>query len=400
MTWSQVSARRLARAGLAGPVEDGGPAEVVARMCGAHAQVMSAAEMSVALRLDGATRADVREALWGERSLVKTHGPRGTLHLLPARDLPRWVAAMSSIPAGTSPFPEGVRMTAERTEQVVAAIREVLDGRTLTIDELSEAVVEATGPWAGDLVMPAFQTMWPRWRQAMALAAHRGAFVYGPVRGRKVTYTAPPVDLGPVTRQDGRATDERGTETRAADGQATDGQGADGRAALVRAYLRAYGPAAPEHFAQWAGAPRGWAVAAFGLVELEEVRLEGRPAWVLAGDTGTPDEPPHGVRLLPYFDAYLVAGRPRELLYAGEAARRALAGGQAGNYPVLLVDGQVAGVWHQRRSGRRIEVTVESLAELTADRLSALEGQVERIGGILEGTPRLTVGPVRVGAHA
>ncbi|MGI5271471.1 winged helix DNA-binding domain-containing protein [Nonomuraea sp. CA-218870] len=374
MTWSQVSARRLARAGLAGPVEDGGPAGAVARMCGAHAQVMSAAEMSVALRLDGATRADVREALWGERTLVKTHGPRGTVHLLPARDLPMWVAAMSSIPTGKSPFPDGVRMTAERTEQVVAAIREVLDGRALTVDELSEAVVEATGPWAGDLVMPAFQTMWPRWRQAMALAAHRGAFVYGPVRGRKVTYTAPPVDLGPVTRQDGGA--------------------------LVRAYLRAYGPATPEHFAQWAGAPRGWAAAAFGLVELEEVRLEGRPAWVLAGDTGTPDEPPRGVRLLPYFDAYLVAGRPRELLYAGEAARRALAGGQAGNYPVLLVDGQVAGVWHQRRSGRRIEVTVEPLAELTADRLCALKEQVERIGGILEGTPRLTVGPVRVGAHA
>lgn len=37
----------------------------------------------------------------------------------------------------------------------------------LTIDELSDEVVARTGPWAGDLVMPAFQGMWPRWRQVM-----------------------------------------------------------------------------------------------------------------------------------------------------------------------------------------------------------------------------------------
>ncbi|MEO3804545.1 crosslink repair DNA glycosylase YcaQ family protein [Nonomuraea sp. B1E8] len=40
----------------------------------------------------------MREALWSERTLVKTYGPRGTVHLLPARDLPRWVSAMSSMP--------------------------------------------------------------------------------------------------------------------------------------------------------------------------------------------------------------------------------------------------------------------------------------------------------------
>lgn len=106
------------------------------------------------------------------------------------------------------------------------------------------------------------------------------------------------------------------------------------------------------------------------------------------------------MRLLPYFDAYLVAGMPRELLYPGPAAERALAGGQAGNFPVLLVDGQVAGVWHQRRSGSRIDVTVEPLAELGRARLDELDEQVARVGEILEGRPRLTVGAVTVGPHA
>ncbi len=67
---------------------------------------------------------------------------------------------------------------------------------------------------------------------------------------------------------------------------------------------------------------------------------------------------------------------------------------------MLLVDGNVAGVWHQRRSGNRIDVTVEPLRDLTAGQARELEEQVERLGEVLEARPRLTVGPVTVGAHA
>ena len=79
VSWSAANGRRLARHALLEPVPAGtGPAEIAAAVCGAHAQVLSAAEVSLALRIDGATRADVRHALWEDRSLVKTFGPRGT----------------------------------------------------------------------------------------------------------------------------------------------------------------------------------------------------------------------------------------------------------------------------------------------------------------------------------
>ena len=105
--------------------------------------------------------------------------------------------------------------------------------------------------------------------------------------------------------------------------------------------------------------------------------------------------------LLPYFDAYVVGSHPRERLFPGKAAARALApSGQAGNYPVLLIDGVVAGVWHQRRSGRKIDVTVEPLTRLTGHQRRALDAQVERIGEILEGQARLTIGTVTTGGHA
>jgi hypothetical protein len=45
-------------------------------------------------------------------------------------------------------------------------------------------------------------------------------------------------------------------------------------------------------------------------------------------------------------------------------------------------------------------VTVEPLVRLTAARRRALDNQVERIGEILEGKPRLIVGTVTAGSHA
>jgi hypothetical protein len=173
---------------------------------------------------------------------------------------------------------------------------------------------------------------------------------------------------------------------------------------FVRRYLRAYGPATPQHFAKWLAAPTGWAGTVFReLAEagrIEEVDFEGMRAWVAAGDTEFPDGPPRGVRLLPYFDAYVIAAQPRERLFPGAAYERALAGGQAGNYPVLLVDGVVAGVWHQRRQGRRTTVTVEPLVRLTARQERELGEQVERVGEVLEAKAELVVGEVGVGPHA
>jgi winged helix DNA-binding protein len=67
---------------------------------------------------------------------------------------------------------------------------------------------------------------------------------------------------------------------------------------------------------------------------------------------------------------------------------------------VLLLDGVVGGVWHQKRSGRRVTITVEPLGRLTKAHRAGLEVEVERIGAIVQAQPDLTVGPVTVGAHA
>jgi hypothetical protein len=108
-------------------------------------------------------------------------------------------------------------MSAERIEQVVAAIANAVEDAELTVDELTDAIAARVG----DRVMEACQDKWPRWRQAESIATDRGVMCFGPDRGRRSTYTSPRRRLpgfwpAPVKKA---------------------------LAALVRRYLHAYGPA-------------------------------------------------------------------------------------------------------------------------------------------------------------
>jgi hypothetical protein len=373
--WPVVNARRLARHGLTAPLPS--LTEAAAAMAGAHAQVMSAAELSLALRVTDATREDVSAALWEQRSLVKTFGPRGTVHVLPATDLAWWLAALGSVPKAGG-HPDGVRLAPDETDAVVAALDAALREADRTTEELDAYVADACGAWAAEESMAAFGGFWPRWRQALGVAAYRGVLCFGPNRGRKVAYASPSRWLPDLTLPDATVA----------------------QLELLRAYLTAYGPATPADLARWLATGPAWTTQLFERAGLDGVEVEGEPAWVWRGDTAFDAAEPPPVRLLPYFDAFQVGSQPRGLLFPGRASERALAGSQAGNYPVLLLDGVVSGVWHQKRSGRRLVITVEPLGRLTRAQRSDLEAEVERVGAVVGARPELTVGPVSVGPHA
>ena len=367
--WASIARRRMAHQGLCSPL--GGAESIVSAvraMCGAHAQVQSAAEHSIARRLRGVDRADVQQALWERRELVRTYGPRGTVHLLPSADLHLWAGALSALDGGLPRHADGIRLEGGQVDQVVAAVAEVLAEAELTLTELDEAVGASLGPWASEKSMPAFGTFWPRWRQAITAAAHRGALCFGRPRGRVVTYTSPARWLPGFVR----APPEVAVPW------------------LVGQYLVAYGPSEPRHFARWLATSETWARDAWASAD------QGEPADVASAAVESIPE----IVLLPYFDAYVVAAQPREQLFPGRAWERALAGSQAGNYPVLLVRGVVAGVWHGKRSGAKLAVRVEPLEPLTRAQRSALEDEVARVGEILQARTELTVGHVVVGPHA
>ena len=80
-TWEMACRRRLARHYLLEPIAKGGMVDAVRTVGGIQAQILSAAELAIGVRVAGVTLPDVQAALWERHTMVKTYGPRGTLHL-------------------------------------------------------------------------------------------------------------------------------------------------------------------------------------------------------------------------------------------------------------------------------------------------------------------------------
>ena len=94
LTWDQARERRLKRNFLTKPAARKNLAAAVGDLCCVQAQVLSAAELGIGLRVSLADQDTVRDALWKRRSIVKTYGPRETLHIVPSQELSMWMAAL------------------------------------------------------------------------------------------------------------------------------------------------------------------------------------------------------------------------------------------------------------------------------------------------------------------
>src|SRR5262245_47634317 len=340
------SSRRLLRHFLVQAASRDRLVQVVGTVCGIHAQIAQAAELSLGLRAAGVTAADVRGEVWERRSLVKTYGIRGTLHLLPAAELPMWMAAMRARGAlPTASQLAWMHLEPAQHDAIVTAIGEALDGRCLTREQLGDEVASRVGSWALERLFPAFSEMWPRWRGAIGGAALAGLLCFGPSQGNKVTFVRPDQWL------------EDWSEVV---------QG-DALAEVLRRYLAAYGPATLQEFAQWFAVGPTAALAAWRRLgdDVIEVDVEGYRTSMVGADAGPPQIAVRDSLRLPQFDCYVVGGHPRDALIPAPAPgrARAYAGSWvktarqarvvlAGPMPVLLVDG----VWAappQRQAGRR-----------------------------------------------
>jgi hypothetical protein len=95
----RANLRRLQRHALLTPAPSGtDPAEIAAVICGAQAQVLSRPNSRWRWALGGHSDDGPTRAVEGTQ-LIKTFGPRGTVHLLATDDLRMWMAALSAIPA-------------------------------------------------------------------------------------------------------------------------------------------------------------------------------------------------------------------------------------------------------------------------------------------------------------
>lgn len=370
LTWTQVAAWRSRRHGLSERVGAAHALDVVRRLCGLHAQLMSSAELTLHARVDGLAVDAVQRALWEERSLVKTWAMRGTLHLLVSADYPLWQAALSTERRHTKgAWQRAFGVTAAQVEALLAAVSEALDGPPLTREELALEVARSTGSAElGDRLRES-------WGALLKPAAFSARLCFGPSDGQLVRFTRPDRWL-------------------ALDGARPALDPAAATAVVTRRFLAAHGPATREDLARWWGRPPAEArrmLAALG-DEVATVDVEGAAMSVLAADLPSlaDVEPVRAVRLLPAFDAYVVAAtRHAERLMPGPYADRVYRP-QGWLSPVLFVDGALAGVWRHERVGTRLVVTVEPFAAVRRGVRAAVQGEAERLADLLGGRLELT----------
>ncbi len=232
------------------------PAEVARTLCGLHAQLAATAELSVWARVEGLGRDDVREALEEERTLVKTWAMRGTLHLLASDDLPLYVAVLGprwDDPGGA--WLRGFGVTREQYDAILEGVPRALGARPKTREQLADKLGELGGPELREKLLSG-------WGALLKPSARRGHLVFGPNRGRNVTFVRPDRWLGRLPR----------VETE------------DAEREILRRFLAAYGPATADDVRRWLG----MSVAKLKRMlraledELVEVELSGTPAWLLA----------------------------------------------------------------------------------------------------------------------
>ena len=352
---AQVRAFRLVRQHLTDPLAAERLVDAVTAVGGVQAQVMSAAELAIAARTEGLTPGRVQEALWERRELVKTWCMRGTLHLLPARELGIWAAGLSRRQQWRRPaWLKWFGATEEEMEQLIATIGERLDGDGMTREEVAALAPEH------------LRTELLRgWGSHLKPAAYAGFLAFGPDRGRNVTFVQPERWLGaPLDRPE---PDEALRE-------------------LFLRYLRAYGPATHEDFARWWGGDSAPARRILKSLsdEVEPVEAEGREAWVLAADADLIRslDPPRSVRLLPNFDVYTLHYRPREaFLPEGVYDRVYRTAGWIS--PVVLCDGAVAGVWEYKKRPKKVDLSVELFVRGTKRLREGIAREGRRIGEFL-----------------
>ena len=332
-------------------VQDSPPGSAAASLAARTAAGSEEAEAATPERLDDARR-------W-----VTVWAVRGAPHLLRRGDvrpmaLATWPADAADAAARLAGYGQGVR---KRGGDALAALRSAAEAMAAVVSERM-----AKGDASGAVTRHGPDDLAEYCRscgtvhisdQLMRLAALPA--------GLAVDQSTTPLTLRPIPNWDGVPEAQAGASH------------------LVRAYLRLHGPATPKEVAAYLQTTQAAVKAAWpDADELAEVRVDGRTAWVPADrlDALRDAPEPEVVRLLPRSDPWLM-GRDRDLLVPEAAHRKAL-------WPVLgfpgavLVDGEVAGTWRTRASGKRLDVTVSCFRPLTKPETAAIEDEAARIAAL------------------
>ena len=372
----QVSAFRLNRHHLVDRAPASALAQVAGDMGGAQAQLLSAAQISLWARTRGLRVADVDNALWRDRTLVKSWCVRGTLHLIPSRDFAVFLRGSTRRDARWIAWMARAKIPTDAVDRLVSAMRKALD-RPRTRPEIAEQISASLGikivqksgrGWGNPANAAGFRIARTVFSLdgVIFLACIRGQACFGPVREGEATFVRPEKWL---PHWDDLPPEKAELE-------------------LLRRYLRAHGPATLQDFLIWIGLRAADARDVWTRLgpELAAVDVDGQIGWVLHEDLPVLTRAKLDAsvtRLLPSFDSFLLGQKDhRHLVERAHHAR--VYRPQGWLSPVVLVDGHAAAVWSYERTSRRLQVRVKPFDPLPAAVRTAVRDEAEDLRRFLD----------------
>lgn len=342
-----------------------GVAQVVREVCGIQAQDAFAATLAVRSRSVELFGNDVEQARVHDRSIIRTWGPRGTLHVLASDDI-GWL-----LPLLGPVFVAGDRRRREElglNEEICVRGMHIIHDVLAKLGPLTRAeIVEQLGIEGIRLEGQARPHL-------LARAALEGLICFGPDRGSEPTYVLLKDWVDQEYTGDALSEDEAYAE-------------------LTRRYLSAYGPATPGDQATWSGLSLSKTRAAWQRIENEllEIETASSPNWMLKTQIERLEQLPVStpiVCLLPRFDNYLLGYHMRDLAVPSQFAKRVNAGGGI-VHPTVMVDGRAVGIWKSRREKKHFVVMVEPFERFTPEVYAGIEAEVQDVGRFLGGEVKL-----------
>jgi hypothetical protein len=327
------------------------PGQVVAWFGGMQAQDYAGARWAVGLRCAGATDATVERAI-ADGAIVRTWLMRGTLHFVARCDV-RWMLSLLrprviGQSASRHRQLELDEITFARSHEALATALE--GGRRATRAELLRALEQAGVSTSGQ-----------RGYHILRQAALAGLTCFGPMPEGEQTFVL--LDEWVPQRKD--------MERDKALGE------------LARRYFQSHGPATLQDFIWWSGLRVTDARAGLetAKAQLHHETVEGQTYW-LVPDDAVPTDPSPTAYLLPAYDEYLLGYKARDAVLDARYLEPAASSGGVFR-PIVVIDGQVAGIWRRALEEDSVTIRPSVLTALTEAESQALLAAADQYGAFV-----------------